>query len=235
MDLSDTQNQPDVSRLAERVLYKDADMLVLNKPSGIAVHPGSGRTDSLEPHFSQLRFELKHSPALAHRLDRETSGCLLLGRHKAALAHLGHLFASGQIEKTYWALVHGKPTQTEGTIDLPLSPKNPLKGWHMRVDPLGLPAQTDYRVLGAADDFSWLELKPRTGRTHQLRLHCAAMGHPILGDRLYGGLASIMSLLNLHAQSLAIPMARATAKTVQAPPPPHMEARLRLCSWRESV
>lgn len=135
-----------------------------------------------------MRFGLPRRPEAAHRLDRDTSGCLALGRHAKALARLNKLFAaSGTVEKTYWALVEGGPTEDSGRIDLPLARRSDdPRSWWMKADPAGDPALTRFSVLGRGGGLTWLALSPVTGRTHQLRVHCAAMGHPILGDPIYG-------------------------------------------------
>jgi tRNA pseudouridine32 synthase/23S rRNA pseudouridine746 synthase len=168
------------------VLYRDGLVLVIDKPAGIAVHPGPGGGPDLESRFDQLRFGLPHPPALAHRLDRDTSGCLVLGRHPKALRRLGALFASGKVEKVYWAVVQGQPRDNEGRIETGLKKLSRGSGWRMVVDSGGSRAVTDYRLLGSADGRAWLELRPRTGRTHQLRVHCAALGCPVVGDPVYG-------------------------------------------------
>ena len=137
--------------LAPHLLYRDALMLVLDKPAGIAVHqgpPGRGG-DFLEAHFDSLRFGLPRPPSLAHRLDRDTSGCLVLGRHRKALQKLGTLFKGGRIHKTYWAVAEGIPDAETGLIDLALATLEPGRGWWMKVDPAGLPSQTEWKVLGA--------------------------------------------------------------------------------------
>lgn len=190
--------------LTTRLLYRDAMMLVIDKPAGIAVHRGPKGGESLEDYFSALRFGLPRNPALVHRLDRETSGCLALGRHHKAIEKLGLLFKQGRVEKTYLAITEGSPADEEGLIDLPLARLNPERGWWMKIDPAGSPSQTQFRVLARAANRALLELKPLTGRTHQLRLHCAALGFPILGDAIYGrgGSGGLM----LHARSIAIPL-----------------------------
>ena len=193
--------------LTPLVLYRDPLMLVLDKPAGIAVHqgpPGKGG-DFLEAHFDSLRYGLPRPPALAHRLDRDTSGCLVLGRHRKALQKLGTLFKSGRVAKTYWAVAEGVPDATTGTIDLPLATLEPGRGWWMKVDPAGLPSRTEWRVLGCRNGLAWLELKPLTGRTHQLRVHCAAMGWPLLGDYVYGRRQDGMTI-HLHARQVSIPL-----------------------------
>src|SRR5437867_12708165 len=135
-----------------RVLYRDALMLVVDKPAGMAVHRGPKGGASLEDCFDDLRFGLPRPPALAHRLDRDTSGCLVLGRHRKALAHLGALFKHGRVGKTYWAIVEGGPDANAGEIDLPLGRLDATRGWWMKPDAKGLPAQTRWRVLGRAAD-----------------------------------------------------------------------------------
>ena len=172
--------------LVARVLYRDALMLVIDKPAGIAVHAGPKGGPSLDAMMGALRFGLPRAPRLAHRLDRATSGCLVLGRHRKALDRLGRLFAGGRVAKTCWAGVLGRPATETGIVELPLALRSDdPRSWWMKVDPAGQPAVTEYRVLGVADGLAWLELKPRTGRTHQIRVHLALIGHPIVGDKIY--------------------------------------------------
>jgi tRNA pseudouridine32 synthase / 23S rRNA pseudouridine746 synthase len=212
-------------RLADRILYRDGLMLVIDKPAGIPVHAGPRGGANLEAGFDALRFGLPRPPALAHRLDRDTSGCLVLGRHPKALRRLGRLFAEGKVEKVYWAVVAGILAETHGTIDAPLKKEARRTGWRMEIDPTGQRAVTEYRVLGAADGRAWLELKPRTGRTHQIRVHCAALGCPVVGDTTYGGPGG--ENLQLHARAISIPLYPARpAIEVTAPAPPHMLAAL---------
>ena len=214
--------------LAPRLLYRDALMLVLDKPAGIAVHPGPKGGDSLEAHFDGLRFGLPRVPALAHRLDRDTSGCLVLGRHRKALQKLGALFKAGRVDKTYWAVVEGVPEADSGTVDLALGRRDASRGWWMQVDPAGQEAVTDWRVLGRGGGRSWLELKPRTGRTHQIRVHCAALGWPLVGDAIYGDRdAASTTTLHLLARRVAVPLYPSRAAVeAEAPVPGHMAAAL---------
>ena len=134
--------------MVARLLYRDGLMLVIDKPAGFAVHKGPKGGESLEDHFGALRFGLPRAPALAHRLDRDTSGCLVLGRHRKALAALGRLFKAGRVGKCYWAVVEGGPAEDEGRIDLPLGRKDASRGWWMQHDPHGQPAATTWKVLG---------------------------------------------------------------------------------------
>src|SRR5919202_1687573 len=137
--------------IVARLLYRDGLMLVIDKPAEFAVHRGPKGGASLEDFFDDLRFGLPRAPALAHRLDRDTSGCLVLGRHRKALAHLGALFKHGRVGKTYWAVVETGPDEDEGEIDLPLGRLDATRGWWMKPDARGLPAKTRWRVLGRAN------------------------------------------------------------------------------------
>jgi RluA family pseudouridine synthase len=222
-------------QLLARLLYRDGLMLIIDKPAGLPVHEGRRDGAHLGLYLHALRFGLPRAPELAHRLDQDTSGCLVLGRHRKALAKLGRLFAEGKVEKTYWAVVEGAPPQAAGRIDLPLRKHTPRHGWRMVVDhKQGQSAITDYRVLGNALDLTWLELKPQTGRTHQLRAHCEALGCPILGDPVYGKQPSARpgATLHLHARSIAVPLyPRRAPIIVTAPVPPHMLKTLRACGF----
>lgn len=216
-----------------RLLYKDALMLILDKPPGLPVHKGSGGGPTLEAGFDALRFESAERPRLAHRLDRDTSGCLVLGRTTGALKQLGRLFAEGRVEKLYWALVEGEPAQEEGRIALPLKKKEAGRhSWRMTAAEDGQEALTEYRVLGRAKGRAWLALTPVTGRTHQIRVHCAAMGWPVAGDWIYG-LAPAprrpqTPALFLHARAIRVPLYwKKPAIEAEAPPPPHLRAALR--------
>jgi tRNA pseudouridine32 synthase/23S rRNA pseudouridine746 synthase len=214
--------------LADRVLYRDGLILVIDKPAGFAVHPGPGGGPDLESGFDALRFGLPHPPALAHRLDRDTSGCLVLGRHPKALRRVGALFAAGKVEKVYWAIVAGRPGEDQGHIEAPLARLSRGNGWRIAVDPAGQQAVTDYRVLATGGGRAWLELRPRTGRTHQIRVHCAALGCPVVGDPVYGSRDNpadrrYRAPLLLHARSISLPLYPAKPPLeVTAPSPPHL-------------
>jgi tRNA pseudouridine32 synthase / 23S rRNA pseudouridine746 synthase len=220
--------------MVSRLLYRDGLMLVIDKPAGIAVHNGPKGGVCLQDHFDPLRFGLPRLPGLAHRLDRDTSGCLVLGRHRKALAQLGKLFRNGAIDKTYWAVVEGSPNADEGEIDMPLGRLDANIGWWMKHDPAGQPAVTKWKVLGRGPDrLTWLALEPLTGRTHQLRVHCAEMGWPIVGDNIYGTAPrSGGPPLQLHAREIVVPLYKNKAPIrVSAPVPPHMRERLAACGW----
>jgi tRNA pseudouridine32 synthase/23S rRNA pseudouridine746 synthase len=275
-------------------------MLIVNKPAGLAVHRGPKGGVSLEDYFDALRFGLPRPPALAHRLDKDTSGCLVLGRHRKALAHLGLLFKHGKVGKTYWAVVEGGPEADEGTVELSLGRLDETRGWWMKPDPKGLPSVTTWKVLGRSSvtagrsspppgggrsaraggpgggdsasayaaspsphpglpsavrpspcrggwsstsappagmdqntQLTWLALTPVTGRTHQLRVHCAASGWPIVGDNIYGTAPRFTGPPQLlHAREVVVPISKNKAPVrVTAPVPAHMRDWLRACGW----
>lgn len=199
--------------------------MILDKPAGLAVHAGPRGGASLEDWLPLLRQGKRHLPQPAHRLDQDTAGCLALGRTKPALAALGALFAEGRAEKTYWAVLRGAPPAPAGEVNAPLLKRSTkAEGWRMVVDPAGQPSRTHYRVLGRAGDLTAVELRPRTGRTHQLRVHMAHLGCPILGDARYGGGAGALHLL---ARALSLPLD--PPRAAQAPIPPHMTEALARC------
>jgi tRNA pseudouridine32 synthase/23S rRNA pseudouridine746 synthase len=235
-----TSEEMTPEEIVARLLYRDGLMLVIDKPAGFAVHKGPKGGESLEDYFGALRFGLPRAPALAHRLDRDTSGCLVLGRHRKALAELGRLFKTGRVGKTYWAVVEGGPPEDEGRIDLPLGRLDVSRGWWMKHDPAGQPAVTTWKVMGRVTspaDLTWLALEPQTGRTHQLRVHCAAMGWPIVGDTIYGNAPRTGGPpLHLHAREVVVPLYKNRAPIrVSAPVPLHLQERLHACGWQGEV
>jgi tRNA pseudouridine32 synthase/23S rRNA pseudouridine746 synthase len=219
--------------IQSRVLYKDQLVIALNKPVGIPVHAGPNGGESLEDYFDLLSFGYKEIPKLAHRLDRDTSGCLLLGRNDRALRKLGKLFETGKIKKTYWAITEGIPQKPEGIIDTPLKKVKLPKGWSMETakpnDAKAEKAVTEYKIINElSNNRCFIELKPQTGRTHQIRVHLQSLGCPIVGDWLYGlnpqrPDTGTFPTLHLHARSLLVPLYdQEQAISVTAQPPAHM-------------
>lgn len=219
-----------------RLLYRDGMMLVVDKPHGLPVHRGPKGGEAFEDFFDALRFGLPRPPALAHRLDRDTTGCLVLGRHRKALALLGGLFKQGQVGKCYWAAVEGGPVADTGRIDIPLAKRDDARGWWMKVDERGLPSASTWKVMGRGSGIMWLALEPLTGRTHQLRVHCAEMGWPIVGDNIYGSASRTSGpVLHLHSREVTVPISKNKPPvTVTAPVPAHMREFLTSCGWRDT-
>lgn len=229
----------DARDLQKAVIYRDDHILVINKPYGLPVQGGPGITRHLDGMLDALRFDADHKPRLVHRLDRDTTGVLLLARTPGTAGKLAALFRGRDIDKTYWAVVTGRPVPVEGRIDMPLKKIGGARGERMgpaaRDDPDGQRAITDYQMLdNAARKLSWLELKPHTGRTHQLRVHCVAIKTPILGDEKYEEpdqnmafsalVEGLSSDLHLHARRLVLPHPAGGTLMVEADLPPHMAA-----------
>ena len=212
------------------ILYQDTRFVVLNKPAGLPVHGGPRGGPSVEDWFPRLS-RRKDGPWLAHRLDADTAGCLVIALRRAALLAAQTAFAAGTAEKTYWAVVRGVPGESAGTVSAPLRKRSTAAGWRMIADPAGQPAVSDWRVLGQGEGAAWLEVRPRTGRTHQVRAHCALLGCPVLGDPIYSDAAGRPGPAPLHllARAIRLPLDPPLAAT--APPPPHMLAALAACGW----
>ena len=228
-------NERDAKTLRDAILYMDDEVIALNKPHGLAVQGGTGTHRHLDAMLDALRFDAADRPRLVHRLDRDTSGVLLIARTVRAASELAAAFKAKAARKVYWAAVTGVPKIRAGTIDLALDKHGGPAGGRVVADEEGQRAITDYRIVErAGGKFSWLSLEPLTGRTHQLRVHCAAMGTPILGDPKYAdredfpaGSEGIARKLHLHARAIRLPRARGKVLEVIAPLPPHMEA-----TWR---
>ncbi len=214
------------------LLYRDALILVLNKPAGIAVHVTGHDKIALDQSFHHLQFGLPKKPELAHRLDRGTSGCLVLGRHRQALIKLGKLFENQRVNKTYRAICVGVPAEAQGVINRPILKSGAGSKWKMSLDEAGQEAVTEYRVLNSNGTLSEIEFSPKTGRTHQIRLHAAfALGCPVIGDPFYGPSEGEFSasavLMMLHAETVEIPLqATKSPIKVTAPLPDAMRAML---------
>lgn len=222
--------------LSDLVLYMDKNVIVLNKPSGLATQGGSGLSQHVDGMLDSLAFEKNQRPRLVHRLDKDTSGVLVIARTATAAAGLSRSLAERNAEKIYWALVKGVPSVKRGTIKAALA-KEGGHGPHGRDERVitaerdvdgAKDAVTDYVVLDqAGEEYAWLAVKPRTGRTHQIRVHLASLGTPIVGDFKYGGtavrgLGEIENRLHLHARSIDIARPDGGRLHADAPLPPHM-------------
>ncbi|MGI4976991.1 MAG: RluA family pseudouridine synthase [Janthinobacterium lividum] len=198
------------------ILFQDRRFVVLDKPAGLPAHPGPRGGPSAEDWFPALS-RRRDGPWLAHRLDADTSGCLVVALRKTALLEAQACFAAGSANKTYWAVVAGTPAADEGTLTTRLLKRSTPAGWRMAADPNGAEARTQWRVMKRGENWTWLELRPKTGRTHQIRVHCAELGCPILGDPVYGAGEGRLQLL---ARTIRLPLDPPLEAT--APVPPHM-------------
>lgn len=217
----------------EMVIHKDPAALVLNKPPGLATQGGTKTTAHVDGLLDALRYEAEGRPKLVHRLDKDTSGALLVARSARAAAFFAKAFAGRSAKKVYWALVVGVPSIDDGTIDLPIAKQPGTGGEKMHVDEAeGQPARSRYRVIERAGNRAcWVELQPFTGRTHQLRVHMAAIGHPIVGDGKYGGPAAFLTggisrKMHLHARRIRVDHPDGGALDVTAELPTHFAESL---------
>ena len=221
-------NAADEAMLLGAVLYRDASVIVLNKPHGLAVQGGPGITRHLDGMLDALRFGAEERPRLVHRLDKDTSGILLLGRSAAAAAALAAGFRGRDAHKTYWAVVVGEPLHAAGRISQPLARERSARGERTVPSDEGQAAVTEYTTLEVVKRrAAWLQMHPLTGRTHQLRVHAASsLNTPILGDGKYGGHTAHMDglpgALHLHARAIAIPHPEGGVLEAEAGLPPHM-------------
>ncbi len=225
----------DRDRIRGLVLYRDRDLIAIDKPSGLAVQGGSGVRISVDALLDGLRFDAEERPRLVHRLDKDTSGVLLLARSRSAARTLSAVFKAGALSKEYWALVDGVPDPESGTVDNSLAKRELGRSGRERMVPdrrEGLAARTFYRVVDRAGSVvSWLALSPLTGRTHQLRVHCRCLRTPILGDGKYGfpdrpadGRPRVRRLM-LHARAVRIPRASGGPLEIDAPLDREMRAQ----------
>jgi 23S rRNA pseudouridine955/2504/2580 synthase len=193
------------------VIHRDAQAIVINKPPGLATQGGTNTEHHVDGLLNALQFEAEGRPKLVHRLDKDTSGALLLARTTRAAAFFSKHFSGRTARKIYWAIVAGVPDIADGLVDLPIAKQPGSGGEKMHVsDNEGQPSRTRYRVLERVGNrAAWVELQPLTGRTHQLRVHMAAIGHPIVGDGKYGGhdaflTGGVSRKMHLHARRIRI-------------------------------
>ncbi|MEJ7927858.1 RluA family pseudouridine synthase [Sphingobium sp. AN641] len=223
----------EIAYVQAMVIHRDAQAIVINKPPGLATQGGTKTDEHVDRLLDGLLFESDQRPKLVHRLDKDTSGALLLGRTARSAGFFAKAFSSRTARKVYWALVMGVPSISDGMIELPLAKQPGTGGEKMHVDEKdGLPARTRYRVIERAGNrAAWVELQPYTGRTHQLRVHLAAIGHPIVGDGKYGGKESFLSgtisrKMHLHARRIRVDHPDGGRVDVMAELPSHFAASL---------
>jgi 23S rRNA pseudouridine955/2504/2580 synthase len=227
-------NSKDANFLRDLVLYEDDDLFVFNKPHGLASQGGSGTTRHMDGLLRNLPNKKGEPPRLVHRLDRDTSGCLVVAKTKAAATHFGTVFRSRSARKIYWAVVAGNPQPKQGSISCFLAKQATTDGEQMVVVPNGTPgAQHSMSYYSTTDTasrrFAWVTLKPVTGRTHQLRVHMAQLGTPILDDPRYFNIENwepapgLGEGLHLHARRITLPLRSGKLLDVSAPLPPHMQ------------
>ena len=239
--------EEDAAFVRDLVLYEDEQVYVLNKPHGLAVQGGSGTRRHLDGLLKSLPNRRGEAPRLVHRLDRDTSGCLLVARTRAAAAHFSAVFRSRSARKIYWALVVGVPSPAQGSISCFVARQATGGGEQMVVVDRGTRgaqhSMSYYSVTDhAGQAFSWVSLKPVTGRTHQLRVHMMTLGNPILDDPRYGAMENwnwtrpegLGSGLHLHARRLSLPLANGRRLDVSAPLPPHMKKSFDMLGFNPS-
>jgi 23S rRNA pseudouridine955/2504/2580 synthase len=223
----------DRKKFQDMVLYEDKDLFVINKPSGLAVQGGSKTTRHVDGMLMGMEKEFHDRPRLVHRLDRDTSGVLVIAKRRSIAARLGKMFQTRTVHKFYWAAVIGMPEPLQGKIEMALIKAQSKQGERVRMAHLGEDgaqrAVTHYSVIDrAGDQMAWVSLKPVTGRQHQLRAHMAFTGTPICGDQKYDGLEDlpdgVAKKLHLHARRISFPHPRGGVVDVTAPLPSHMRA-----------
>ena len=214
--------------LEDRILFIDAEAMVIDKPAGLPVDTPRRGGDSVVERLGELKQGFQRPPTPMHRLDQDTSGCLLLARSPKARSSLQMAFETRQVEKYYLAVVDGEVEEAEGAIDIPLGKTSSEKaGWRMVADPKGDKAITHWRQLAVRDGRTLIEFRPVTGRTHQIRVHAReAFGRGIVGDRVYGVPGGPMLL---HASRLVVPRLKKAAIDVTAPLPEHFG------DWRDAA
>lgn len=239
------RDRGDYDVLQSMLLYEDKKVLVFNKPAGLAVQGGSGVNRHVDSMLESMRSQKGEKPRLVHRIDRDTSGVLVVARTRGAASELTGSFRHRDTEKTYWAICKGVPRKREGQISTHLLKERTPEGDKMRIAKHGEPdadhAVSKYRVIDqAGQNLSWLELQPVTGRTHQLRVHTMHLGNPIIGDPKYFDIENwefpggIQKKLHLHARRIRIPNPSGGMLDVKAPLPPHMVQTFNLLGLDES-
>jgi 23S rRNA pseudouridine955/2504/2580 synthase len=224
-------SEEEAQLVRDMVIYEGPGAFVLNKPPGLATQGGTKTHQHLDRLLDGLAGE-GGRPKLVHRLDKDTSGALLVAKSARAAGHFAKAFSGRTARKIYWALVVGVPEPAEGTIDAPLAKQPGTGGEKMHIDPEGLPAKTRFRVIDRAGNrAAWVELQPLTGRTHQLRAHMAAIGHPVVGDAKYGGAEAFLTggisrKLHLHARRIRIDAPQGGKIDVTAELPAHFAESL---------
>ena len=236
-------SEQDKVALRQTVIYQDDDLLAINKPAGLAVQGGSKITRHLDGMLDALRFDSQERPKLVHRLDKDTSGVLLLARNAKAAALWTQMFRRRQVRKLYWAIVVGRPSLDVGEVTVPLAKVSGCRGEKVIANVReGKHALTRYRVIASLDNTAaWLALEPQTGRTHQLRVHCGLLGTPILGDGKYGGKKAFLPSLthtnkvHLHGRALNIAIPEKKPISIVAPLPPHISDTIRFFGFEEGA
>ncbi|KGB52963.1 Pseudouridine synthase [Sphingopyxis sp. LC81] len=222
----------DVELATGMLIHRDASAIVLNKLPGLATQGGTKTEQHVDGLLDALKFDGPTRPKLVHRLDKDTSGALLIARTPKAAAYFAKSFSNRSAKKTYWAIIVGVPDIQQGEIDLPLAKQPGSGGEKMHVHDSGLASKTRYRVIErAGNSAAWVELQPLTGRTHQLRVHMAAIGHPIVGDGKYGGKGAFLTgtisrKMHLHSRRLRIDHPDGGAIDISAEVPEHFAASL---------
>lgn len=224
------------------VIHKDFQAFVLNKPPGLATQGGTKTTQHVDGLLDGLQYDNEGRPKLVHRLDKDTSGALLVARTSRAAAFFAKAFSGRTARKVYWALVVDVPSIEDGMIELPIGKQPGTGGEKMHVDEAeGAPARTRYRVIERAGNrAAWVELQPFTGRTHQLRVHMAAIGHPIVGDGKYGGAAAFLTggisrKMHLHARRIKVDHPDGGSIDVTADLPTHFAESLKQLGFDEKL
>ena len=231
----------DTEFIQSLVIHQDSEIIAINKPAGLAVQGGTKTARHVDGLLDGLRFGLKERPRLVHRLDKDTSGVLLLARSRSVAAALSQALKKRSVTKLYWALVIGVPRIPQGKINLALEKTGGHDGERVRVAGANSPeaqhAETRYKVVESAGQrLAWLAMMPETGRMHQLRVHAAAIDHPIVGDGKYGGAEAfpggdISGRLHLHARAILVPRPKGDVLRVEAPLQDHMQSSWRLLGF----